>query len=77
MLVAIAMAIVVVERFSNDCRKTKTKVTTPTNHNRRKQRDEPIKIPRNHSSLAQSAGKIACTRGDWFGFCFSLATKLA
>ena len=32
----------ILERFSNDCRKTKTKATTPTNHNRSSQRDEPI-----------------------------------
>ena len=36
------------ERFSNDCRKTKTKAITPTNHNRSKQRGEPITIPRNY-----------------------------
>ena len=36
------------EWFSNDCRKTKTKATTPTNHNRSSQRDEPITIPSNH-----------------------------
>ena len=30
------------ERFSNDCRKPKTKAITPTNHNRNEQRDEPI-----------------------------------
>ena len=36
------------ERFSNDCRKTKTKAITPTNHNRSRQRDEPITIPSNH-----------------------------
>ena len=36
------------ERFSNDCRKTKTKVITPTNHNGGKQRDEPITIPSNY-----------------------------
>ena len=38
------------ERFSNDCRKTKTKTkaSTPTNHNRNEQRDEPITIPSNH-----------------------------
>ena len=35
------------ERFSNDCRKTKTKAITPTNHDRVKQRDEPITIPIN------------------------------
>ena len=34
-----------IERFSNDCRKTKTKAITPTNHDRGKQRDEPITIP--------------------------------
>ena len=33
------------ERFSSDCRKTKTKAITPTNHNRNEQRDEPITIP--------------------------------
>ena len=32
-------------RFSNDCRKTKTKAITPTNHNTSSQRDEPITIP--------------------------------
>ena len=36
------------ERFSNDCRKTKTKAITPTNHNRSRQRDEPITIPSNY-----------------------------
>ena len=34
----------ILERFSNDCRKSKTKAITPTNHNRTKQRDEPITI---------------------------------
>ena len=38
----------VIERFSNDCRKTKTKAITPTNHNRSRQRDEPITIPSNY-----------------------------
>ena len=37
-----------IERFSNDCRKTKTKAITPTNHNRNRQRHEPITIPSNH-----------------------------
>ena len=31
-----------IERFSTECRKTK--VITPTNHNTRKQRNEPIGI---------------------------------
>ena len=37
-----------IERCSNDCRKTKTKAITPTNHNRNEQRDDPITIPSNH-----------------------------
>ena len=36
------------ERFSNDCRKTKTKAITPANHNMSKQRDEPITILSNY-----------------------------
>ena len=35
-----------VERFSNDCRKTKA--ITPTNHNRNEQRVKPITIPSNY-----------------------------
>ena len=65
------------ERFSNDCRKTKTKAITPTNHDRDKQGDEPITIPRNYLKLAQSGGKITRTWRDWFWFGFSLAEKLA
>ena len=34
---------VVLERFSNECRKTKTKVITPANHNRHKLPNEPIR----------------------------------
>ena len=54
------------ERFSNDCRKTKIKAITPTNHDRGKQRDEPITVPSNYLKLAQSAGKITPTWRDWF-----------
>ena len=32
-----------IERFSNECRKTKTKVTTPANHNKHKLPNEPIR----------------------------------
>ena len=32
------------ERFSNECRNTKTKAIPLTNHRRRKQRNEPIRI---------------------------------
>ena len=66
-----------IERFSNDCRKTKTKAITPANHNRSKQRDEPITFPSNHLQLARSAGKITRTWCDWFWFCLSLVEKLA
>ena len=31
------------ERFSNECRKTKTKVITPANHNKHKLPNEPIR----------------------------------
>ena len=57
-----------IERVSNDCRKTKTKAITPTNHDRGKQRDEPITIPSNYMQLARSAGKITRTWRDWFWF---------
>ena len=33
----------VIERFSNECRKTKTKVITPANHNKHKLSNEPIR----------------------------------
>ena len=33
-----------IERFSNECRKTKTKVITPANHNEHKLPNEPIRI---------------------------------
>ena len=48
----------VLERFLNDCRKPTTSVIIPTNHNRSKQRDEPIRIPRNCLQFVQSAGEI-------------------
>ena len=65
------------ERFSNDCRKTKTKAITPTNYDRNRQRDEPITIPSNYLKLAQSEGKITRTWRGWFWFWFSLVEKLA
>ena len=45
------------ERFSNVCRKTNNKAIISTNHNKSKQYDETIRVPRNHLLLAQSAGK--------------------
>ena len=32
-----------IERFSNECRKTKTKVITLTNHDKNKTQNEPIR----------------------------------
>ena len=40
----LAWAIEILKRFSFECRNTKTKVITLTNHNTRKQRNEPIRI---------------------------------
>ena len=37
-----SLYLLILERFSNGCRKPKTKAITPTNHNRSRQRDEPI-----------------------------------
>ena len=51
-------------------RKTNTKVMTPANHNSSKQRDEPIRIPRNYLQLAQSAGKLRVQ--DVIGLGFAL-----
>ena len=45
----------IIEQFSNDCRKTKTKVITLTNHNRNKQRREPIRIPSNHLEVREES----------------------
>ena len=38
-----AMLSFAIERFTNECRKTKTKVITLTNHNRNKKQNEPIR----------------------------------
>ena len=58
-----------IEQFSNDCLKTNTKVTIPTNHERSKQLDEPIRIPV-AVSCNLCEGKIARTRCKWFSFGF-------
>ena len=41
-------------RFQTTVRKTSTKVITPTNQNRGKQRDEPIGIPTRLSNLRKT-----------------------
>ena len=60
------------ERFSNDRRKTKTKAITPTNHNRSRQRDEPITIPSNtcNSLKAREKSRVHGAIGFGFGFGF-------
>ena len=45
--VVFAFLMKLIEMFSNNFQKTNTKVITPTNHNRSKQHDEPIRIPSN------------------------------
>ena len=46
-----------IERSSNDCRKTKAKAITPTNHNRSRQRDEPTTILSNILVTRSKRGK--------------------
>ena len=58
------------ERFSFECRKTKTKVITLTNHNSRKQSNEPIRARSKYMSPVPSAGKRARVNHDWFWFYF-------
>ena len=41
----LSLACVRLERFSNDCRETNSKLITPTYHHGSKQRDEVIRIP--------------------------------
>ena len=53
-----------VERFSNECRKTKTKVITPANHNRHKLSNEPIRTRSKYMLLASSAGKNVRARAS-------------
>ena len=66
-LVSVHAFYLTLERFSNDCRKTIANVIVLTNHKKGKQRDKPIRIIScSYLYLAQSAGKIARTRCDWF-----------
>ena len=52
------------ERFSNECRKTKTKVITPANHNRHKLSNEPIRTRSKYMLLVSSAGKNVRARAS-------------
>ena len=56
------------ERFSFVCRKTK--VITLTNHNSRKQSNEPIRARSKYMSPVSSAGKRVRASHDWFWFYF-------
>ena len=58
---------VVIERFSIECRKTKTKAITLANHRGHRQSSEPIKTRSNYMKLPQSAGKREWVRIG-FGF---------
>ena len=58
------------ERFSNECRKTKTKVVIPANHNKHKLLNEPIRTRSKYMSLEPSAGKRVRASRNWFEFYF-------
>ncbi len=58
----------VLEQFTIECRKTKTKVITAANHKGLSQSSEPIKTRSKYMQLAGSAGKRAQASHDWFGF---------
>ena len=53
-----------IERFSNECRKTKTKVITPANHNKHKLSNEPIRTRSKYMLPASSAGKSVRARAS-------------
>ena len=63
------------ELFSIECGKTKTKVISLTNHNRRKQRNKPIKIQSKNMSSVRSAEKHVRPRHIGFGFAFHWLRK--
>ena len=65
------------ERFSVEYGKTKPKDITLTNHNRCKQRHEPIRTRSKCMKLASSAGKHVRAGHDCFWFSFRLADKVA
>ena len=46
-----------IERFSIECPKTKTKVITLANNRGHRQSSEPVKTRSNYMELTQSAGK--------------------
>ena len=60
----------VLERGFFECFKTKTKVITLTNHNSRKQSNEPIIARSKCMSPVPGAGKRVRVSHDWFLFYF-------
>ena len=63
----VTMKVVIIKRFSIECRETNTKVITLlTNHNRRRQSNEPFRTRSKYMQLAPSAGKRVQTSHDWF-----------
>ena len=56
----------VIERFSFECRKSKTKVISLTNHNIRKESNELIRARSKYMSPVPSAGKRVRVSHDWF-----------
>ena len=60
----------ILEWFSFECRKTKTKVITLTNHIGHREYIEPIKTRSNYMWLTQSAGKCMRARHNWLWFYF-------
>ena len=69
-LVCLIQIVIVTERFSFECRKTKTKEITLTNHNSCKQSNEPIRDRSKYMSPLPSAGKRVRVSHDWFWFYF-------
>ena len=67
----------VTERFSIECRKTKSKAITMTNHNKRKQHNEPMRTRSKYTWPASSAGKRVRRSCDWSWFCIWLVEKVA
>ena len=67
-----------IAQFSLECCKTKTKVITPTNHNRCKQSNELIRTQRKYMSPVINAGKYvqaSCNNYIGFGFTFDWMRK--
>ena len=69
-VLCIISPLTVIEWFSFECRKTKTKVITLANQIGHRQYIEPIKTRSNYMWLTQSAGKCMRARHNWLWFYF-------